>query len=76
MFSLGMVSTNLFMLFYVGDTEFKLPKAGNGKVFFLTSQVGEICKSRQRCSSTVPLPVTHRHQRMWRLGFTLIIVGR
>ena len=37
MFSLGMVSTNLFMLFYVGDTEFKLPKAGNGKVFFLTS---------------------------------------
>ena len=37
MFSLGMVSTNLFMLFYVGDAEFKLPKAGNGKVFFLTS---------------------------------------
>ena len=38
MFTLGMVSTNLFMLFfYVGDTEFKLPKAGNGKVFFLTS---------------------------------------
>ena len=73
MFSLGMVSTNLFMFFYVGDTEFKLPKAGNGKVFFL---MGEICKSRQRFSSTVPLPVTHRHQRMWRLGFTLIIVGR
>ena len=71
MFSLGVVSTNLFMLFYVGDTEFKLPKAGNGKVL-----VGEICKSRPRCSSTVPLPVTHRHQRMWRLGFTLIIVGR
>ena len=37
MFSLGMVSTNLFMHVYVGDTEFKLPKAGNGKVFFLTS---------------------------------------
>ena len=37
MFTLGMVSTNLFMLFYVRDTEFKLPKAGNGKVFFLTS---------------------------------------
>ena len=73
MFTLGMVSTNLFMLFYVGDTEFKSPN-GNGKVFFL--QVGEICKSRQRCSSTVPLPVTHRHQRMWRLGFALIIVGR
>ena len=32
MFSLGMVSTNLFMLFRSmwGDTEFKLPKAGNG----------------------------------------------
>ena len=37
MFTLGMASTNLFMLFYVEDTEFKLPKAGNGKVFFLTS---------------------------------------
>ena len=37
MFTLGMVSTNLFMLFHVGDTEFKSPKAGNGKVFFLTS---------------------------------------
>ena len=36
MFSLGMVSTNLFMLFRSmwGDTEFK---AGNGKVFFVTS---------------------------------------
>ena len=33
MFTLGMVSTNLFMLFYMGDTEL----AGNGKVFFLTS---------------------------------------
>ena len=44
------------------------------RYFFL--QVGEICKkSRQRCSSTVPLPVKHRHRRMWRLGFTLIIVG-
>ena len=40
MFSLGMVSTNLFMLFrrsMWGDTEFKLPKAANGKVFFVTS---------------------------------------
>ena len=39
MFSLGMVSTNLFMLFrrMRGDTEFKLPKAGNGNVFFVTS---------------------------------------
>ena len=73
MFSLGMVSTTLFMLFYVGGIH--MPKAGNGKVFFLT-QVGEICKSRQRCSSTVPLPVKHRHQCMWRLGFTLVIVGR
>ena len=71
MFSLGVVSTNLFMLFYVGDTEFKLEMA---RYFF--SQVGEICKSRPRCSFTVPLPMTHRHQRMWRLGFTLIIVGR
>ena len=24
----------LYMLLYVGDTKFKLPKAGNGNVFF------------------------------------------
>ena len=29
-------------------------------------QEGEICKSRQSCSSTVPQPVKHRHQRMSR----------
>ena len=72
MFSLGMVSTNLFMLFYVKG--YRIQKLEMARYFFL--QVGEICKSRQRCSSTVPLPVTHRHQRMWRLAFTLIIVGR
>ena len=42
------------------------------RYFFL--QVGEI-GSRQRCSSTVPLPVKHRHQRMWRLGFTMHHAG-
>ena len=47
-----------------GETKFKLPKAENGNVFFL--QAGEICKSRQSCSSTVPPPAKHRHQRMWR----------
>ena len=75
MFCLGMVSQNLFMFFYVGGIQ-NSNCTGKDKVFFLT-QVGEICKkSRQRCSSTVPLPVKHRHQRMWRLGFTFIIVGR
>ena len=69
MFTLGMVSTNLFMLIYVGGIQNSMEMA---RYFFL--QVDEICKSRQRCSSTVPLPVKHRHQRMWRLGFTLIIV--
>ena len=62
MFCLGMVSTNLFMFFYVGGIQ--------------NSNCAEKDKSRQRCSSTVPLPVKHRHQRMWRLGFTLINVGR
>ena len=66
MFTLGMVY-KLVLLFYVGDTEFKLPKAGNGKVFFL------LCKSRQRCSSTVPLDA---QTNVRRLGFALIIVGR
>ena len=75
MFSLGMVSTKLFMLFYVGGIQNpNCRRLEMARYFFL--QVGEICKSRQRCSSTVPLPVTHRHQRMWRLGFTLIIVGK
>ena len=41
MFSLGMVSTNLFMLFYVGGYRIQLEMA---RYFFL--QVGEICKSR------------------------------
>ena len=33
MLSLGMVLTDLYMLFFVGGIQ----KAGNGKVFFLTS---------------------------------------
>ena len=74
MFGLGMVSTNLFMFFYGGGYRIQIALERT-RYFFV--QVGEICKkSRQRCSSTVPLPVKHRHQRMWRLGFTLIIVGR
>ena len=74
MFSLGMVSTNLFMLFYEGGMQNSNCRSlAVARYFFL--QVGEI-RNRQRCSSTVPLPVKHRHQRMWRLGFTLIIVGR
>ena len=39
MFCLGMVSTNLYTWYALlcgGYTKFKLPKAGNGKVFFLT----------------------------------------
>ena len=76
MFTLGVISTNLFMLFYVGGIQnSNCRRLEMPKYFFL--QVGEICKSRQICSSIVPLPVKHRHQRMWRLGFTLgVIVGR
>ena len=62
---LGMISEYLYMLFFAGDTKFKLPKAGNGNVFFPNKRV-EVCKSRQSCSSTVPQPVKHRHQHMWR----------
>ena len=51
----------VYALLCGGDTKFKLPKAGNGNVFF-----PEVCKSRQSCSSIVPQPVKHRHQRMWR----------
>ena len=37
MFSLGMVSTNLYMLFYAG--EIQNSNAGNGNVFFLNERV-------------------------------------
>ena len=51
----------LVMLSYGG--EIQNSNDGNGNVFFLTQ--GEICKSRQSCTSTVPQPVKHRHQRMY-----------
>ena len=51
------------MLFYAGEIQnsncFRLEMA---TYFFL--QMGGICKNRQICS-TVPLPVKHRHQRMY-----------
>ena len=55
----------VYALLCGGDTKFKLPKAGNGKRIF-SQQEGEVYKSRQSCSSTVPQPVKHGHQRMWR----------
>ena len=61
MFWLGMVSTNLYMLFLWGRNKIQTEMA---TYFFL--QVGEICKSKQSYCSTVLLPVKHRHQRMWR----------
>ena len=66
MFSLGMVSTNWYMLLLCGgDTKFKVPKAGNGDVFFPNiEREGEICKSRRSCGSTIQLSVKHRHQRI------------
>ena len=50
----------VYALLCGGDTKFKLPKAGNGNVFF-PNKKGEVCKSRQSCSSTLPQPVKHRH---------------
>ena len=56
MLCLGMVSTNLFRLSYAGEIQNLNCRAGNGNVprsiFFL--HVGEICKRRQSCCSTVP----------------------
>ena len=51
----------LVMLFYAG--EIQNSKLEMATYFFLTQ--GEICKSRQSCTSTVPQPVKHRHQRMY-----------
>ena len=47
------------------DTKFKLPKAGNGNVFFPNKRVRFARADKESCSSTVPQPVKHRHQRMW-----------
>ena len=56
------------MLFYAGEIH-----NWKGQTYFFL-QVGETCKSRQSCSSTVPLPVKHIHQRICG-SFTLAIVG-
>ena len=41
MLCLGIISAHLYMLFYAGDIQNsnKLPKAGNGNVFFLNKRV-------------------------------------
>ena len=65
MFSLGIVSTILYMLFYAGDIQ-NSNRRRLEMATYIFLQVGEICKSRQSCSSTVLLPVKHRHQRVWR----------
>ena len=60
-FCLSMASTKLYQLYALlcgGDTIIKFEM---GTYFFL--QVGEICKSRHSCSSTVPVPVKDRHQQ-------------
>ena len=56
MFSLGMVSTNLYMLFYAGEIQNSNSRRLEIATYFFL-QVGEICKSRQSCNSTVPLLV-------------------
>ena len=47
----------LVMLFYAGEIQ------EMATYFFLTQD--EVCKSKQSCTSTVPQPVKHRHQRMY-----------
>ena len=75
MFCLGMVSTNLYI--YGGDTTFKVPKAGNGNVFFPNKRVRFARADTASCSSTVQLPVKHRHQRMYSFyPIVGVIVGR
>ena len=48
-----------------GDTRFKLPKAGNGNVFFPNKRV-RFARADKAVALQVPQPVKHRHQRMWR----------
>ena len=56
MLCLGMVSTNLFRLSYAGEIQNLNCRAGNGNVprSIIFLHVGEICKRRQSCCSTVP----------------------
>ena len=52
MFNLGMVSANLYMLFYAGEIQNSNCRRLEMSTYFFL-QMGEICKSRQICSSTV-----------------------
>ena len=53
MFCSGMVPTNLYMLFYAGEVQnSNCPRLEVATDF--SQQLGEICKSRQSYSSTVP----------------------
>ena len=53
----------LCILFNKGEIQYSNCRRLEMATYFLL-QVGEIFKSRQSCSSTVPRPVKHRHQRM------------
>ena len=54
------------MLFYAGEIQNsnKLPKAGNGNVFFPSKRV-RFARADKTVAPTVPQPVKHRHQRMY-----------
>ena len=62
-----MVSTNLFILFYVGGIQNSNYRRLEIMIKYIFLHVGEISKAdKYICSSTViPLPVKDRHQRMY-----------
>ena len=78
MLCLGMVSTNLFRLFYAGEIQNlncrRLEMATSSGIYIFL-HVGEICKRRQSCCSTVPRTVKQRHQRMWFCRRSRIVGG-
>ena len=55
----------VYALLCGGDIKFKQIAEGWKWQRIFSEQEGEISKSRQSCSSTVPQPVKHRHQRMY-----------
>ena len=56
----------VYALLCGGDTKFKLPKAGNGNVFFPNKRVRFARADKAVALQYHNQPVKHRHQRMWR----------
>ena len=74
MLCLGMVSTNLFRLFYTGEMQNLNCRRLEMATYFLLTR-GWNLQEKQSCFSTVPRTVKHKYQRMWRFYRRSRVVG-